>query len=112
MQTPTRIQPLPENTILLHVGFHKTGTTALQSAFAAARPGLSASGVRYPGPFTSHHRAAMAVTGRRWGWTGQGGRRAPTRYWNDLVRAGREHRGRLVISSEALSLADDAARPR
>ena len=95
--------PLPDNAILLHVGFHKTGTTALQSAFAAARPKLEAAGVRYPGNRNSHHRAAMAATNRTWGWGAQGGRRPRMHYWDDVVAESREHPGRVCISSEAFS---------
>ena len=105
----TPAAPLPENAILLHVGFHKTGTTALQSAFAAARPELREHGTLYPGRLSSHHRAAMALTGRRWGWTGQGGKRSARRNWDEVAEAARGYGGRTVISTEALSLADDAA---
>ena len=41
--------PLPERAICLHIGVHKTGTTALQAALAAARPELRRNGVSYPG---------------------------------------------------------------
>jgi hypothetical protein len=54
-----QIEPLPEGAVLVHVGFHKTGTTALQSAFASTRPELLAAGVLYPGELRSHHRAAL-----------------------------------------------------
>ena len=40
---------LPEDGLLLHVGPHKTGTTAVQSAFFAASSTLREHGVRYPG---------------------------------------------------------------
>jgi hypothetical protein len=102
------IPPLPDRTILLHIGFHKTGTTALQSALAAVRPQLAEAGVLYPGRLSAHHRAAMAATGRRWGWAGKGGRRPSSRYWQELVREATAHQGRVVISSEAFSLTDDA----
>ena len=58
----TGADPLPADAILLHLGFHKTGTTALQSAFAASRPQLLEHGVLYPGRRRSHHPAAMAMT--------------------------------------------------
>ncbi len=107
MRLPDR--PLPEQTILIHVGFHKTGTTALQSAFAAARPRLVESGVLYPGKRSSHHRAAMAATERTWGWGAQGGKAPRQGEWESLVRASTEHEGRVFISSEAFSLANAAA---
>ena len=52
---------LPEGTILLHVGPHKTGTTAIQFAAAERRGQLAASGITYPGTMTHHSTAAMAV---------------------------------------------------
>lgn len=39
---------LPEGSILFHPGFHKTGTTAVQSALASVRPAMAAEGVLYP----------------------------------------------------------------
>lgn len=41
-------------TAYLHIGPHKTGTTALQGAFAAAREPLSQAGILYPGPEANH----------------------------------------------------------
>ena len=98
-------QALPEDAILLHLGFHKTGTTALQSALASSREALLDAGVRYPGDLRSHHRAAMAVTERTWGWGERGGRPPRAGYWNDLRQETRDHQGRIIISSEAFSLA-------
>ena len=103
------IEPLPEGSVLVHVGFHKTGTTALQSAFASTRPELLEVGVLYPGELRSHHRAAMAVTERTWGWGDKGGRKHRPKYWDELVAATAEHPDRVVISSEALSLAQEDA---
>ena len=103
---------LPSDAVLVHVGFHKTGTTALQSAFAGSRPQLLEAGVLYPGELRSHHRAAMAVTERTWGWGDQGGRKHRPRYWEELVAATTGYPGRVVISSEALSLAKPPAMDR
>ncbi|MGB7981606.1 MAG: hypothetical protein WCF36_12530 [Candidatus Nanopelagicales bacterium] len=105
---PEHIEPLPADAILLHVGFHKTGTTALQSAFASTRAQLLEAGVLYPGSQRSHHRAAMAVTDRTWGWGDKGGRPPRAKYWDEVVRASRAHPGRVMLSSEALSLARKA----
>ena len=57
--------PLPADAIALHIGIHKTGTTALQAALADARPELAAHGVLYPGRRTAQHGAAMAVLGEQ-----------------------------------------------
>jgi hypothetical protein len=102
------VQPLADGTIVVHAGFHKTGTTALQSALASSRPDLLAAGVLYPGELRSHHRAAMAVTERTWGWESRGGRPPKASYWTSVRDNATGHDGRVVISSEALSLASDA----
>ena len=47
--------PLPADVIGLHIGIHKTGTTALQAALADARPELTTHGVLYPGRRTAQH---------------------------------------------------------
>lgn len=101
--------PLPEDAILFHAGFHKTGTTALQSALASSRPELRTHDVVYPGNRRSHHRAAMFVMKRTWGWEERGGRKTDPKYWRRVVRESQAHPGRVVISSEAFALADDAA---
>ena len=44
---PARL--LPANSVLLHIGPYKTGTTAIQSALFAAKPRLKKYGVAYPG---------------------------------------------------------------
>ena len=109
---PPRPEPLPDGTIMFHAGFHKTGTTALQSAFASSRPQLLEAGVLYPGNRRSHHRAAMVVTKRTWGWEERGGQRTEPKYWGRVARAAAAHEGRVVISSEGFALADDAALDR
>lgn len=103
--------PLPDDVVLFHAGFHKTGTTALQSAFASHRPALAEAGLVYPGTRRSHHRAAMAVTQRSWGWGDRGGHRVDGRYWRQVVHEARSP-GRVLVSSEAFALADDAALDR
>jgi hypothetical protein len=103
----TGVDPLPEDAILLHLGFHKTGTTALQSAFAASRPELLENGVLYPGRRRSHHPAAMAMTGRTWGVGREGGWDPEPRDWDRLARAATRHPGRVLISSESFALTPD-----
>ncbi|MGV1005044.1 MAG: hypothetical protein ACOYEV_09825 [Candidatus Nanopelagicales bacterium] len=101
------VQPLPADAILLHIGVHKTGTTALQAAFAAARPQLSASGVSYPGDRAAHHGPAMAVLERSWGWQGAGGQHTRRSVFDRLARHARASPGRVFISSEQFCEADD-----
>lgn len=106
------VNVLPERTILFHAGFHKTGTTALQSAFAGSRKALREYGVLYPGNRRSHHRAAMSVTKRTWGWHDRGGREIDPKYWTTVVSQSCKYPGRVFISSEAFALADSAAMKR
>jgi hypothetical protein len=99
--------PLPGDAIALHIGIHKTGTTALQAALVDARPELAAHGVLYPGRKTAQHGAAMAVLERPWGWSGKGGKAPNPRVFERIAREARRHRGRVLISSEQFCEADD-----
>ena len=91
---------IPGDGVLLHIGVHKTGTTAIQAALADARPDLLAHGVRYPGKLQAQHRAALALLGRPWGWNSRGGSVMDRRHFDALVRRSTKHDGRVVISSE------------
>lgn len=96
---------LPAGARLLHVGPHKTGTTALQSAFDLARADLGPQGVRYVSRSRHDARAARYVTDRM--VAGRDPARAE-RAWRAVVReltaASDERR---VFSSEFLSDATD-----
>ena len=89
----------------MHIGPHKTGTTAIQAALHHARPELAAHGVRYAGPGPQPWTAAMSVAGRP-GHTGR--RRYGIEHWERLVEEVRSYgQDRVVISSEAFSEATD-----
>lgn len=88
-----------DDAIVLHIGVHKTGSTALQAALAAARPQLRAHGVLYPGKDEAHHAAAWAVTGFSMGF-GDQATTVKARIWPALVRQAQGHTGRVMISSE------------
>jgi hypothetical protein len=94
------VDSLPEDAVLLHIGVHKTGTTALQAALADAREELAGAGVQYPGKLQAQHRAALAVLGRPWGWNNRGGAVLDRAHFDRLSTRVTEHRGRVVISSE------------
>ncbi|HET6910568.1 MAG TPA: hypothetical protein VFH54_14615 [Mycobacteriales bacterium] len=101
---------LPDDAVLLHVGPHKTGTTALQNALHASRAELRRNGVTYPGRDPQHRRAARAVTG---GKALLGERPIRMREWDQVVReTGRRGRSRVVISSECFDLATDEVAQR
>jgi len=68
------VPAIPENSVLLHVGLPKTGTTALQNAAANQRAALLEHGVRYPGDRHNHSNASFSVAG---GHEGGGAARAP-----------------------------------
>lgn len=106
------VPALPEDGVLLHIGVHKTGTTAIQAALADARPQLLAAGVAYPGRKPAHHPAALSMLDRTWGWAGKGGRQIPAARFDTLSEQVREARGRVAISSEFFCEGDDAVAQR
>jgi hypothetical protein len=101
---------LAPGTRLLHIGPHKTGTTAIQRALQDARQELRAKGVVYPGRGPSHIRAACAVVGVN----GLIGAPPPhIRAWERLVKeVDRAGDRRVVISSEFFDMADDVTARR
>jgi len=95
---------------LLHVGPHKTGTTAVQGAFHLARERLAAEGVVYPGQGRQPLWPVLAVTSQ----PALLGEPSPKiAYWDRLV-AGIRAAGdqRVVLSSEFFAEADDATARR
>lgn len=92
--------PIADHQVLLHIGVHKTGTTAIQAALADARSELEDHNVRYPGKLQAQHRAALAVLGRPWGWNNRGGAVLDREHFTRLVARTKEAPGRVVISSE------------
>jgi hypothetical protein len=104
------LEPLPPGSVLLHIGPHKTGTTALQGAFHISRDALDANGVHYAGRNRQPMLAALAVTGRP---GRKGDPSAQPKHWEALQDEVAAYRGRqrVVISSEFFADAlDDAAR--
>lgn len=102
---------LPEGTRLVHIGPHKTGTTAVQGAFHLARERLAEHGVLYAGNGKRHPwAAAHVVTGR----PQMVGEREPRpEDWTRLVEeiATTDAR-RIMLSSEFFADSDDAAAQR
>lgn len=94
------VEPIPGTGILMHIGVHKTGTTAMQAALADARPELVERDIYYPGKRQAHHRAALAVLERTWGWKNQGGETYERSVFDSLAERANRHIGRVVISSE------------
>lgn len=102
------VEPIASNGVLLHIGVHKTGTTAIQAALADARGDLRAHGVTYPGKLQAQHRAALALLGRHWGWNSRGGSVLDRTHFDKLVRRVQRTNDRVVISSEFFCEADAA----
>jgi hypothetical protein len=95
---------------LVHIGPHKTGTTAVQGAFHAARERLAAEGVFYPGKGRQPLWSILAVT-RQPALVGDPS--PDMAYWHNLVRSiGAAGNRRVMVSSEFLAGADDAAARR
>ncbi len=92
--------------LIIHPGFHKTGTTALQQALSEVRDELSANGFNYPKiAGNAHHRAAWSVIEKTWGWKKRGGRLMAPIEWQKLDRKLRSGKNTAVISSEFFSQA-------
>lgn len=83
---------------ILHVGFHKTGTTAIQSALFAAQSQLAAAGITYPS--RASHGAAWSLSEKVWGWAKRGGRLTPQSKWRKFVRIANASKGTFLASSE------------
>lgn len=91
---------LPERSILLHIGPHKTATTSVQDAFFKQRDALSRQGVHYAGHGPKAADAIRAVRNVR----APNGKVPPMRRWQALAREARSAAGaRVVISNEFLS---------
>lgn len=101
---------LPERGVLLHIGPHKTGTTALQSSFAESRDALAAAGVSIT-PSKLQRIGAGAVTQRTLGGMEQG-TYPKSRVWRQLRRnVARAGDRKVLVSSELFSDATDAQIP-
>ncbi len=87
--------------VIIHAGFHKSGTTALQHAFDLNKKTLKEHRVIYPlNAGRAHHRAAWGLTERVWGWRNNGGKQVRMRAWDALIRQIKQAPGTVLISSE------------
>lgn len=107
MSSEEHTKALPANSIMLHIGAHKTGTTSLQAALFTASKQLEEQGVINlvaDGEETANP-AARAV--QRLPSSGSAG--APVNYnvWTTLVRQAQAHPNQLVsISAEAFAVSE------
>ena len=100
----SEVGPVPEGSLLLHIGPQKTGSTSIQGSMHDAREALVGHGVFYPGPFPRQVEAGWAVLGGA-----PLGRTAPRiEAWHELVEELRASTlPRRVLSNEDLSRGDD-----
>nr|WSY54976.1 hypothetical protein OG999_35795 [Streptomyces sp. NBC_00886] len=105
METDCIKEALPVGTRLLHIGPHKTGTTAIQGALFAAKDAMPEHGVDFPAHSRHPMEAALAACAR----PAMMGDTAPTdKHWTRLLDAVRATGGRTsVISSEFFADAQD-----
>jgi hypothetical protein len=99
--------PLPVGTRLLHIGPHKTGTTAIQGALFAAKDRLPEHGVVFPAHSRHPMEAALAACAR----PAMIGDTAPTeKHWTRLLeQVGATGSKTSVVSSEFFADAEDDA---
>jgi hypothetical protein len=89
---------------ILHVGFHKTGTTAIQTSMYYSREDLKKQGINYLySRARAHHQAAWSLSQRLWGWKGRGGKTTSPKQWDKFSRQVNSMQGTVVASSEFFS---------
>lgn len=109
---PSAAADLPDDAVLVHVGPHKTATSAIQSTLMQVRPQLSDHGVTYPGKFMAHHRQAMALRGVTHGWPDDAPLVPEPQVWTRFAALVAATPGRVLVSSEFFAYADAATRAR
>jgi hypothetical protein len=93
--------------LIIHPGFHKTGTTALQQALSEVRHELHEADFNYPHiAGNAHHRAAWSVIEKTWGWKKRGGRLLAPIEFQKLENKLKSSKSTSIISSEFFSEAD------
>jgi hypothetical protein len=105
--TGTAIPPLPAGTRLLHIGPHKTGTTAVQGALFAAKEEMARHGVDFPAHSRHPIEAVLAACAR----PAMMGDPVPTeKHWQRLLdRVAATGERTSVISSEFFADTEDDA---
>ena len=98
---------LAPGSMLLHIGVHKTGTTAVQTALANSREVLGTWKVNYPGRLMAHREIASSVMGRPLGWRTDGAKPPREGLWEQTVAEAHGFDGVTVISSEFFAESPD-----
>ena len=90
------------NSVLLHVGTPKTGTSYLQDVLFRNKRTLAAAGILYPADrFDAHFLAALDLMRLPWG----GLETEAVGAWERLAEQVREHHGTAIVSHEILATA-------
>lgn len=110
--TPIGAARLQPGSILLHIGVHKTGTTAIQDALARGRADLHRWAVRYPGDEQAHRDVASSAMDRPLGWRTGGARPPDPRLWDTFVTEAQAFNGVTVCSSEFFAESPDEVAQR
>lgn len=94
--------------VYLHVGFHKTGTTAIQESLFSHSDQLRNLGINYATKKgKANHREAWALSERYWGWKKRGGEKTSIVEWQKRVKNLKAQKIDSVISSEFFSEIND-----
>jgi hypothetical protein len=94
--------------VYLHVGFHKTGTTAIQESLYSHSDQLKDLGISYATKKgKANHREAWALSERYWGWKKRGGEKTSIVEWKKRVKDLKAQKINSVLSSEFFSEIDD-----
>jgi hypothetical protein len=96
------VRPIPSDTAVVHIGPHKTGTTALQHAMNRAREQMLAQGVRLAGQGPEDADGVRYAIGGRALRGGEAGRELWERIKSDLVDVSTPRR---IFSSETFASA-------
>ncbi len=105
--TPADVVALPADAMLLHIGIHKTGTTALQSTLRQERTQLAQHGVTYPKTTDGPALAVRSLQGNELGWEPTKSLKELRAIWNRFASEVRPLTGRVLISTESFCTATD-----
>lgn len=93
---------MPQKQLILHVGFHKSGTSALQESLANQRDELHKAGVLYPSiGKKAHHRVAWGLSQKPWGWKARGAEKTPHKTFSRMASLiNLSSAPKIILSSE------------
>ena len=93
---------MPQKQLILHVGFHKSGTSALQESLANQRDELHKAGVLYPSiGKKAHHRVAWGLSQKPWGWKAKGAETTPYKTFSRMASLiNLSSAPKIILSSE------------